>query len=76
MQTATSGPCNAVREERDGAAGDEEPATKSRASSVLTIQEEKAGEGASGADRREWSRARSTVTNPQATGDQRGADGY
>ncbi len=28
-----------VREERDGAAGDEEPATKSRASSIPTMQE-------------------------------------
>jgi|GEM_PF-2548663 hypothetical protein len=32
-----------VRKERDGTAGDEEPATKSRASSIPTIQEEKSG---------------------------------
>gem|GEM_PF-2864974 len=32
-----------VREERDGAAGDEEPATKSRASSVPTGKDERSG---------------------------------
>jgi hypothetical protein len=42
LLTARSGPCT-VREERDGAAGDEEPATKSRASSTPTVQEERAG---------------------------------
>jgi len=53
-----------VREERDRAAGDEEPATKSRASSYQQYRKRNQGDGASGTDRREWSRARSTVSNP------------
>ncbi|HOU81510.1 MAG TPA: hypothetical protein PLE57_09660, partial [Methanoregulaceae archaeon] len=32
-----------VREEREGAAGDEEPATKSRASSLPTVHDERSG---------------------------------
>ncbi|HNO08519.1 MAG TPA: hypothetical protein PKJ03_07320 [Methanoregulaceae archaeon] len=56
-----------VREERDGAAGDEEPATKSRASTYQQCRKRDQGDGASGTDRREWSRARSTVNNTQQT---------
>jgi len=65
-----------VREERDRAAGDEEPATKSRASSYQQYRKRNQGDGASGTDRREWSRARSTVNNLQKTEHQREAPGY
>ncbi|MGB4236081.1 MAG: hypothetical protein WBJ52_08485 [Methanoregulaceae archaeon] len=58
-----------VREERDGAADDEEHATKSRASSSKPSKKKNQGDGASGTERREWSRARSTVSNLQRTGD-------
>jgi len=65
-----------VREERDRAAGDEEPATKSRASSYQQYRKRNQGDGASGTDRREWSRARSIVRNSQETRNQRGTPGY
>ncbi len=52
-----------VREERDGAAGDEEPATKSRASTYQQHGKKDQGDGASGTIRRKWSRARSTDSN-------------
>jgi len=73
--TATSGPCNGPRG-AGNAAGDEEPATKSRASTYQQCRKRYQGDGASGTDMREWSRARSTVSNLQRTGDQRGAPGY
>ena len=59
-----------VREERYGAAGDEEPATKSRASTCHQARMKDQGDGASGTDRREWSRARSTVSHLQRTENQ------
>jgi hypothetical protein len=67
--TARSGR-GTVREERDGAAGDEEPATKSRASSCQPSKKTDQGDGASGTDRRKWSQARSTVNNLKRTENQ------
>ncbi len=49
------------REERAGAAGDEEPETKSRASTYQQCRKGDQGDGVSGTDRREWSRVRSTI---------------
>ncbi|HPA07865.1 MAG TPA: hypothetical protein PLK36_05430 [Methanoregulaceae archaeon] len=65
-----------VREEREGAAGDEEPATKSRVSSLPTVQDEKQGRRCERNGPEEWSRARSTDNSLQRTGNQRGAPGY
>jgi hypothetical protein len=65
-----------VREERDGAAGDEEPATKSRASSVPTVQDERPGRRC---ERNGPEGVESSTVDCHQSGepwDQRGAPGY
>lgn len=57
-----------VREERASAAGDEKPATKSRASTYYQFRKRDQGDAARETDRREWSRARSTVSNRENRG--------